>query len=283
MRGPFSALKFRSTRHIATRHGHTQKKEGRNVCVIPLPPTKDSGNKRQFSKMVISAGLKQEQRAPSSYLKAINAPYRPYYISLTFSPFIYIARDFFFVLFCYCFLLSCVKARAALNFFFSFYFGPAGRPRANISLKRGFLRCCWANSNRPFRLAESMDERRRKKKITDPGRQLLFLPRPVVNAAEDKRKEENGRRSTTSRTQKTGKVVKNVTVAQWIVVFHKNGPNCPLYALFRRPFHCITDSLSLPPVSSFRSFMPVIRLWTAPKLFSLLLFSLKMYTSRNTL
>ena len=120
MRGPFSALKFRSTRHIATRHGHTQKKEGRNVCVIPLPPTKDSGNKRQFSKMVISAGLKQEQRAPSSYLKAINAPYRPYYISLTFSPFIYIARDFFFVLFCYCFLLSCVKARAALNFFFFF-------------------------------------------------------------------------------------------------------------------------------------------------------------------
>ena len=113
--------------------------------------------------MVISAGLKQEQRAPSSYLKAINAPYRPYYISLTFSPFIYIARDFFFVLFCYCFLLSCVKARAALNFFFSFDFGPAGRPRANISLKRGFLRCCWANSNRPFRLAESMDERRGKK------------------------------------------------------------------------------------------------------------------------
>ena len=158
------------------------------------------------------------------------------------------------------------------TFFFFSYFGPAGRPRANISLKRGFLRCCWANSNRPFRLAESMDERRKKKKITDPGRQLLFLPRPVVNAAEDKRKEENGRRSTTSRTQKTGKVVKNVTVAQWIVVFHKNGPNCPLYALFRRPFHCITDSLSLPPVSSFRSFMPVIRLWTAPKLFSLLLF-----------
>ena len=119
MRGPFSALKFRSTRHIATRHGHTQKKEGRNVCVIPLPPTKDSGNKRQFSKMVISAGLKQEQRSPSSYLKAINAPYRPYYISLTFSPFIYIARDFFF---CFVLLLFpsfvCQGTRSPQLFFF---------------------------------------------------------------------------------------------------------------------------------------------------------------------
>ena len=143
--------------------------------------------------MVISAGLKQEQRAPSSYLKAINAPYRPYYISLTFSPFIYIARDFFFVLFCYCFLLSCVKARAALNFFFSFYFGPAGRPRANISLKRGFLRCCWANSNRPFRLAESMDERRRKKKSQiRAGSCCFFLVRSSMQQKTKGKKKTDG-------------------------------------------------------------------------------------------
>ena len=121
---------LRSQVPVDTPHRHKTrthtKKRGSERMRHPPPPTKDSGNKRQFSKMVISAGLKQEQRAPSSYLKAINAPYRPYYISLTFSPFIYIARDFFFVLFCYCFLLSCVKARAALNFFFSFLLWPGG-------------------------------------------------------------------------------------------------------------------------------------------------------------
>ena len=249
----------------------------------PPPPRRTRETKDNFPKWLYRLDLNKNRGRPAATWKPLTPPtgHTIYPLLLAL---LYILPETFF-LFCFVIVSFFRVSRHAQpsTFFFFSYFGPAGRPRANISLKRGFLRCCWANSNRPFRLAESMDERRRKKKITDPGRQLLFLPRPVVNAAEDKRKEENGRRSTTSRTQKTGKVVKNVTVAQWIVVFHKNGPNCPLYALFRRPFHCITDSLSLPPVSSFRSFMPVIRLWTAPKLFLLLLFSLKMYTSRNTL
>ena len=121
---------LRSQVPVDTPHRHKTrthtKKRGSERMRHPPPPTKDSGNKRQFSKMVISAGLKQEQRAPSSYLKAINAPYRPYYISLTFSPFIYIARDFFF---CFVLLLFpsfvCQGTRSPQLFFF-FLLWPGG-------------------------------------------------------------------------------------------------------------------------------------------------------------